>query len=106
MGRCDQEIGLRDKWVGPFRIHIGILVTSPGYPVYSRGHVLIPASFITTDTEMLGFETASLSAHPGFSFSVIPLHLPRSPSGRILRGQEISIDPHTIGDVLIGKWDI
>ena len=97
---------MKAERLGAFHSNIGTLASNAGCAEYVDGPILALGSAITSQVEMNNFVSASLSTRRLFTVDISPVDLSCSTEPTSKRAQQLLVDSATIGDVLIGKWNL
>ena len=99
------EMGLRIERLDPAHSEVSNLESASGCLEYTSGPVLLLASFITSTADFENLETTSCAIRHVFSFAIFAFEVHFIPN-RLAWSHEFSLYSATIGDGLVGSWDI
>ena len=102
--------------MGPVRSEIASLSTTAGCCEYIDGPILLLSCFPTSSIDIGNLEFTSRTTRPVFSGAIshmdpdtttrpTPPSPPPAPN-RLIWNQKLVIDSATIGDVLVGTWNV
>ena len=100
------ELGVQSRWVDAPQSTLGKLAANAGSIEYVGGPIFLFGSLIASYIEMQNFTSDSVSLKHLFDVAIFPFDLTCSPGDVAQWTRQLVIESATIGDVLIGKWDV